>query len=217
MRPGKAAMRTVLALLISAAALVASNFVPPALGGESRATPASTLKAEPELIPGAYLMTPAEREQYRQRMQAAPSAQEKARIRSEHIEVMEQRARGVGLALNLAPVAKRGDPARGSALHNVCFSCHGPERYVAAKERAESFLASSIVVASGIESTAVGATERHPESLPPGAPRMAKSQLRNVAGLKRAVTRWNDFFNPRLSESEIDDLVAYLNAAYYKF
>jgi hypothetical protein len=46
---------------------------------------------------------------------------------------------------------------------------------------------------------------------------MAKSQLRNVAGLKRAVTRWNDFFNPRLSESEIDDLVAYLNAAYYKF
>ena len=212
-------MRTFAAVLSRAAVLAVAIFVMPALGAEVRQDGAQS-KAELELIPGAYLMTAAERDQYRQRVQSARTIEEKARIRTEHLQAMEQRARNVGLALNREPAAKRpaGDPVKGSALHNVCFSCHGSERYTAAKERTAGFLAGSVAIASGIEDfTAVELAARAPQSLPPGAPRMEKSRVRNLAGLKRAVTRWNDYFNPKLSDAEIDDLVAYLNAAYYKF
>ena len=175
-----------------------------------------------ELIPGAHLMTAAEREQYRRQMQAARTSEEKARVRADHVKAMEDRARKAGLSMRpetaSPPALRAGDPVRGAALHNVCFSCHGPERYTAARARAGSFLADSVVTASGIDyMPPVEAARRRPESLPEGYPRMAKSQIRNVAGLKQAVSRWNDYFNPRLSDQELEDLVAYLNAAYYKF
>jgi hypothetical protein len=31
------------------------------------------------------------------------------------------------------------------------------------------------------------------------------------------VTRRNDYLNPKMSPQEIEDVVAYLNATYYKF
>ena len=217
-------MRPFLVLALSLAAVAAGSFsmpadaADPAARQDQRAPAAADAKSGPELIPGAYLMTPAERDQYRQRMQAAKSAEEKARIRAKHVQAMEQRARSVGLALSKEPVAARGDSVRGSKLHNVCFSCHGPERYTQAKERASSFLASAVVTASGIEDVpAAQAAARRPDTLPAGYPRMGRSQVKNLAGLKRAVERWNDYFNPKLTENELDDLVAYLNAAYYKF
>jgi mono/diheme cytochrome c family protein len=182
---------------------------------------------ERELIPGAHLMTAAERDQYRARMNAAGSAAEQARIRAEHIEAMEQRARALGLSLSrevargqpaLPPETSRGDVKRGAALHNVCFSCHGPERYRAAGERASGFLTSALVTAGGIPYVPpASARERRPDTLPAGYPKMGRSQVRNLAGLRKAIARWNDYFNPKLTDEELDDLVAYLNAAYYKF
>lgn len=209
-------MRPLLVLALSLAAAAAGLIPIPADAADPPA--GADAKAGPELIPGAYLMTPAERDQYRQRMQAAKSAEEKARIRAKHVQAIELRARSVGLALSKEPVAVRGDSVRGSKLHNVCFSCHGPERYTAAKKRASSFLASAVVMASGIEDpSAVQAAARRPDTLPAGYPRMGRSQVKDLAGLKRAVERWNDYFNPKLTVNELDDLVAYLNAAYYKF
>ena len=52
-----------------------------------------------EIIPGSELMTSAEREQYRQRLRGARSAEEEARVRGEHRKRIEERARLRGLRL----------------------------------------------------------------------------------------------------------------------
>ena len=203
-------MRT-LTITTTAAALVAGILFSPAY-----AQP----RTEPELIPGAYLMTSPEREAYRQRMQAAATAEAKARVRSEHIRAMDVRARNVGLALNLEPVAKREGAAAGKAatLRNVCFSCHGSERYERAKQQVESYLAASLATAGGVEDiTPVQLGASSPTALPPGAPQMSRSRVQNLAGLKRAIVRLNDYFSPKLTNAEVDELVADLNAAYYRF
>lgn len=221
-------MKTILAVSISlstagfmlAAALDTGAQQPPpapvAIESQQQVT------TERELIPGAHLMTATEREQYRRRMQAVKSPEEKTAIRAEHVKAMEERARKRGQSVRpetaSPPALRAGDPARGAALHNVCFSCHGPERYAAASASARSFLSDAVITASGIEyMPTADAAQRRPETLPKGYPRMAKSRVRSVAGLKQAVARWNDYFNPRLSDQELEDLVAYLNAAYYKF
>ena len=104
MQPEEAAMRPLLVLALSLAAAAAGLIPIPADAADPAArqnqlAPATTdANSGPELIPGAYLMTPAERDQYRQRMQAAKSAEEKARIRAKHVQAIEQRARSVGLA-----------------------------------------------------------------------------------------------------------------------
>jgi len=204
-------MRILAITTTTAAALVASVLLAPAY-----AQP----RTEPELIPGAYLMTSPEREVYRQHMQAAPTAEAKARVRSEHIRAMDVRARNVGLALNLEPVAKRDAAAarKAATLRNVCFSCHGSERYERAKQQVESFLGASLATAGGVEDiTPVQLGAGSPGALPPGAPQMARSQVRSLAGLKRALVRLNDYFSPKLTNAEVDELVADLNAAYYKF
>jgi hypothetical protein len=202
-------MRT-LTLTTTAAAFVAGMLLAPAY---------AQTRTEPELIPGAYLMTSPERDTYRQRMQAAPTAEAKARVRSEHIRAMDARARNVGLALNLEPVAKREVAAgKAATLRNVCFSCHGSERYERAKQQVENFLAASLATAGGVEDiTPVQLGAGSPSALPPGAPKMSRSQVQNLTGLKRAIVRLNDYFSPKLTNAEVDELVANLNAAYYKF
>lgn len=52
-----------------------------------------------EIIPGSELMTSQEREQYRQRMAAAKSDEERERLRAEHYKAMDERARLRGLRL----------------------------------------------------------------------------------------------------------------------
>lgn len=52
-----------------------------------------------EIIPGSELMTPAEREAYRQRYAAAKTGEEKQKVRAEHVAAMEERARERGLKL----------------------------------------------------------------------------------------------------------------------
>jgi hypothetical protein len=56
-----------------------------------------------EIIPGSELMTPRERERYRQRVRAAKSADEEARVREQHVVQMRERARLRGLRLPDTP------------------------------------------------------------------------------------------------------------------
>jgi DNA-binding transcriptional regulator YbjK len=60
-----------------------------------------------EIIPGSELMTPGEREAYRQRYAAAKTDDERAKVRAEHVKAMEERARLQGLQL-AHPVAPKG-------------------------------------------------------------------------------------------------------------
>jgi mono/diheme cytochrome c family protein len=223
-------MKTVIAasLSITGAVLVTgSAFHAVELAAQPALPAQGEVLVEREVIPGAHLMSAAEREEYRVRIQAADSAAEQARIRSEHIKAMDARARNLGLSLRreeprvqtVVPKGAVGDDVkRGAALHNVCFSCHGPERYRAAGARASGFFASSLATAGGVEYVPpASASERRPDTLPPGYPKMGRSQVRNLVGLRKAIARWNDYFNPKLTEEELDDLVAYLNAEYYKF
>jgi hypothetical protein len=61
-----------------------------------------------EIIPGSELMTPQEREQYRQRMAGAKSDEERDRLRAEHYKAMDERARLRGLRLADPPPAAKG-------------------------------------------------------------------------------------------------------------
>lgn len=53
-----------------------------------------------EIIPGSELMTPQEREQYRQRQRGAKSEAESERLRAEHVRSMDERARVRGLRVS---------------------------------------------------------------------------------------------------------------------
>jgi mono/diheme cytochrome c family protein len=204
--------------VVGAAIFIAAGPAGAAQQSASAPEPSAQRSSERELIPGAHLMTGEEREQYRLRIERAADAQEKARVRAEHIKAMDERARNLGLALRDTTAPPKGDVSRGGALHKVCFSCHGPERYTAAKARATSFFTDALIVASGVEPLVIAdAASRAPATLPQDYPKMGRAQVRDLAGLRRAILRWNDYFNPKLSEQELEDLVAYLNAAYYKF
>ena len=157
--------------------------------------PATTI-IERELIPGADKMTSAEREAYRRRMEAAATPEEKAKIRAEYAEA----AAGPAPASPLV-----GDPVRGAALHSACFGCHGIERYVAPVTYAAASFIDSVLRASGLS------------DLPPAPPTRFKGRVKSLSDLRNGVTRRNDFLNPKMTPQEIEDVVAYLNAAYYKF
>lgn len=42
-------------------------------------------------------------------------------------------------------------------------------------------------------------------------------KVASMEALRKEVRRWGDYYNPALGEQEINDLVAYLNANFYKF
>lgn len=44
-----------------------------------------------------------------------------------------------------------------------------------------------------------------------------RAKVKSLAALKRETEKWNDRMNPKFTKAEIEDLVAYLNANYYKF
>jgi mono/diheme cytochrome c family protein len=44
-----------------------------------------------------------------------------------------------------------------------------------------------------------------------------KRKLTSLAGLRKATERWADYYNPKFTQDEIADLVAYLNRDFYKF
>jgi mono/diheme cytochrome c family protein len=151
---------------------------------------------ERELIPGAEAMTPAERETYRRRMNAAATAEEKAKIRAEYVKAAEKTVAAASLV---------GDPVRGATVHGACFSCHGIERYTAPVTYAAATLIDSVLRASGLS------------DLPPAAPNRFKGRAKSLADLRAGVIRRNDLLSPKLTPQEIEDVVAYLNVTYYKF
>jgi len=53
--------------------------------------------------------------------------------------------------------------------------------------------------------------------LPPTEPTRFKGRITSIEALRDAVSRRNDFLNPKMTPQEIEDVVAYLNATYYKF
>ena len=151
---------------------------------------------ERELIPGAERMTPAERDAYRSRMEAAATPEEKAKVRAEYAGKAEKPAAAPALV---------GDPERGAKLHRGCFGCHGVERYTAPVTYAAAGFIDSLLRASGLS------------DLPPAEPARFKGRIKSIDALRDAVNRRNDFLNPKMTPQEIEDVVAYLNATYYKF
>lgn len=152
---------------------------------------------ERELIPGAERLTAAERDAYRRRMEAATTAEDKARIRAEYVKVAEKSAEAPALV---------GDPNRGANLHSACFSCHGIERYTAPITFATASFFDSVLRAGGLS-----------ELPPPPEPRNFKGSIRSLDALRAAVMRRNELFSPKMTPQEVEDVVAYLNVTYYKF
>jgi mono/diheme cytochrome c family protein len=44
-----------------------------------------------------------------------------------------------------------------------------------------------------------------------------KAHIKTLKALKRSVEKWGDYYNPRYSKQDIEDVVAYLNTEFYKF
>jgi hypothetical protein len=42
-------------------------------------------------------------------------------------------------------------------------------------------------------------------------------KIKSLPALRQEVARWGDYYNPALSEQDIDDVTAYLNTHFYKF
>lgn len=42
-------------------------------------------------------------------------------------------------------------------------------------------------------------------------------EITSLPALRKEVARWGDYYDPALSEQDIDDVTAYLNAKFYKF
>jgi hypothetical protein len=174
-------------LFAAAAMVLNAAALDAALGAE-----AATVQAiEREVIPNADRMTSAERDTYRRRMAAAVTPEEKAKIRAEYAN---------GPARPLV-----GDPARGAVVHRACFGCHGIERYTAPVTYAAASFFDSVLRASGLS------------DLPPAEPTRFKGRVKSLAALREGVIRRNDYLNPKMTPQEIEDVVAYLNATYYKF
>jgi len=193
MTPGNPFVRAVEIFVLIAGSVVMIAAAPDAALGAGEPAMQAT---EREVIPGAERMTSAERDAYRRRMAAAATPEEKARIRAE-----------VAGAADKAAAARQlvGNPERGASLHRGCFGCHGIERYVAPVTRATATFFDSVLRASGLS------------DLPPSEPTRFKGRISSLEALRDAVGRRNDFLNPKMTPQEIEDVVAYLNATYYKF
>lgn len=189
-----AALGSTLAVLVAGPCGAAGQ---EAQGADKAAAAGTLLKAdEREVIPGGDRMTAAERDAYRRRMAAATSPDEKARIRAEYASAPNAPAPVPGLV---------GDPARGAKLHRGCFGCHGIEQYVAPITYAAAGFLDSVLRASGLS------------DLPPAEPTRFKGTVKSMTALRDGVTRRNDYLNPKMTPQEVEDVVAYLNATYYKF
>lgn len=103
------------------------------------------------------------------------------------------------------PAELKGDAARGAQLHQGCFGCHGLERYTAPVTHYSSTLIDSVLRASGLS------------DMPAAAPRRFKGRIASLEALRDAVSRRNHYLEPKLNAQEIEDVVAWLNATYYRF
>jgi hypothetical protein len=179
-----------ISILLAGAAVLAA--APPQVARSAEGKAAQQI--EREVIPNADLMTDAERDAYRRRMQAAATPQAKAKVRAEFAKT----------AAAAAPESLVGDAQRGSKLHSACFGCHGIERYTQGVTYAMASFTDSVLRASGLS------------DIPP-EPTRFKGKIQSLPALREAVIRRNEFFNPKMTPQEVADVLAYLNATYYKF
>lgn len=42
-------------------------------------------------------------------------------------------------------------------------------------------------------------------------------KIKSLKALHQEVARWGDYYNPALTEQDVDDLTAYLNTKFYRF
>ena len=42
-------------------------------------------------------------------------------------------------------------------------------------------------------------------------------KIASASALRKEVIRWGDYYNPKFTKAEIEDLIAYLNRDFYKF
>ncbi|HWR87189.1 MAG TPA: hypothetical protein VN277_02085 [Acidiferrobacterales bacterium] len=42
-------------------------------------------------------------------------------------------------------------------------------------------------------------------------------KIKSLTALRKEVARWGDYYNPVLSEQDVDDVTVYLNTQFYKF
>ena len=42
------------------------------------------------------------------------------------------------------------------------------------------------------------------------------ARIKSLAALRKETARWADYYNPKFTPREVDDLVAYLNRDFYK-
>ncbi len=193
MTPGNSFVRAFeIFVLVAGSVVMIAAASDAALGAEEPARQAT----QRELIPGAEGMTPAERDTYRRRMEAAATPEAKAKIRAEYASAAEKPAAASPLV---------GNPERGATLHRGCFGCHGIERYTAPVTHAAASFFDSVLRASGLS------------DLPPTEPTRFKGRITSLEALRNAVSRRNDLLNPKMTPQELEDVVAYLNATYYKF
>ncbi len=45
----------------------------------------------------------------------------------------------------------------------------------------------------------------------------SQRKITSLPELREEVTRWGDYYNPALSEQDVEDVTAYLNAKFYNF
>lgn len=90
--------RTLMVAAIAAGLLIVTGHRP-ATGQERSPQQKQTQTQEQEQIFGSDLMSPDERAEYRSRMRAAPTEEQRERIRREHHAQMQERARERGMTL----------------------------------------------------------------------------------------------------------------------
>lgn len=95
-------MKTIVQVAISLAAAVVM------VSAAAHAAEKPQTPVRREIIPGSELMTPQERERYRQRIRGAKGPADEQRVREEHVKQMRERARLRGLRLPEAPAGQGG-------------------------------------------------------------------------------------------------------------
>ncbi|MDR9500848.1 MAG: hypothetical protein RI601_03550 [Desulfurivibrionaceae bacterium] len=103
-------------IMVSALAAIISLPAGLALAADPQPQESTTQTENQGEVYGSQLMTQQERLEYRNRMQAAQSEEERQQIRNEHHKTMQERARKRGLTLPEAPPAGGGGMAPGGGM-----------------------------------------------------------------------------------------------------
>jgi mono/diheme cytochrome c family protein len=45
----------------------------------------------------------------------------------------------------------------------------------------------------------------------------SERKIKSLKALRKEVMRWGDYYNPALTEQEVEDVLVYLNSRFYKF